>query len=482
MIDFKGKILIIGYGAVSKCTLPMLLDHVRVSYEKITVMDFNDKKEALKDWIQKGVCYIQRRLTRENLTGVLAELVSSGDMVIDLAWNIQTSELVLWCHENQVLFVNASIEEWDPYQDQEQKKPYEKSLYYRHMELREIVSRWKEKGPTAVLDHGANPGLISHFVKQGLTDIGEKLIDDRQVSEQEIDPIRAYIANKEFARLAMALNVKVIHCSERDTQVGKYPKQVNEFVNTWSIEGFHEEGIGPSELGWGTHETLIPEHAVIPEIGPKNIILLRQSGMNTFVYSFVPPDHEIVGMVIRHGEAVTMSEHLTVVENGRTIYRPTVHYAYMPCDAAVASLHELRGRNYELQPRLRIYTDHEILSGGDILGALIMGHRYNSWWTGSDLSIETARKILPGQNATTIQVAAGVLSAVMWMIENPTQGVCVPDDLPHEDILKIARPFLGGFISCEYDWTPLQKRKYLFQYGKRKTTDPWQFSSFLLDL
>lgn len=27
-----------------------------------------------------------------------------------------------------------------------------------------------------------------------------------------------------------------------------------EFVNTWSIEGYVEEGKQPAELGWGTHE------------------------------------------------------------------------------------------------------------------------------------------------------------------------------------------------------------------------------------
>ena len=35
-----------------------------------------------------------------------------------------------------------------------------------------MMAGWKEPGPTAVLEHGANPGLISHFTKQGLLDIG----------------------------------------------------------------------------------------------------------------------------------------------------------------------------------------------------------------------------------------------------------------------------------------------------------------------
>jgi len=52
----------------------------------------------------------------------------------------------------------------------------------------------------------------------------------------------------------MELGVKVIHVSERDTQTTTVTKRLNEFVNTWSVEGFHEEGVAPAELGWGTHE------------------------------------------------------------------------------------------------------------------------------------------------------------------------------------------------------------------------------------
>ena len=109
-------------------------------------------------------------------------------------------------------------------------------------------------------------------------------------------------------------------------------------------------------------------------------------GINTWVRSWVP-DYCIRGMVVRHGEAFTISDRLTVWEDGRAVYRPTVHYAYCPADVAIASLNELRGYDYQLQPKVRIMSD-EIISGSDILGALLMGHAYNSWWIGSDLSIE----------------------------------------------------------------------------------------------
>ena len=186
-------------------------------------------------------------------------------------------------------------------------------------------------------------------------------------------------------------------------------------------------------------------------------------------------------MVIRHGEAFSISDRLTVWRNGRAIYRPTVNYAYMPCDETLSSLHELRCRNYELQTKFRILSD-EITYGADTLGALIMGHKYNSWWTGSMLSIDESRRLVPHQNATTMQVAIGAVSAAMWMIENPNKGVCIPEDLPYEHILRIAKPYLGKLISEESDWTPFKNYKIFFKENPGAYLDEknrWNFSNFL---
>src|SRR5205807_2566906 len=115
------------------------------------------------------------------------------------------------------------------------------------------------------------------------------------------------------------------------------PKEVGEFVNTWSVEGFYEEGVAPAELGWGTHERALPPRAVPHESGPGNQICLAQPGMTTWVRSWVPSSGPILGLLIRHGEAFTISDHLTVWRDGTAVYRPTVHYAYLPTDAAIAS-------------------------------------------------------------------------------------------------------------------------------------------------
>ena len=93
-----------------------------------------------------------------------------------------------------------------------------------------------------------------------------------------------------------------------------------------------------------------------------------------------------------------------------------------------------------------------------------MGHRFRSWWTGSSLSIEEARKKIPGLNATAVQVAAGMLAAVTWAVRHPKRGVCLPEDLPHDEVLNVARPYLGTISSARSDWTPLSSHRVYFLF------------------
>jgi len=481
MIDFTRRVLFVGYGSVAQCTLPILVKHVRVPLANITVMDFEDRSEELRPWTEQGVHWVRHQITPDNLGETLGRFLSAGDLLIDLAWNIDCCEIVQWCHDHGVLYINTSIELWDPYAGGEDQHPTERTLYWRHMNVRRMTAAWDKPGPTAVLEHGANPGLISHFTKQALLDIAAKMDEDGKLNGADGEQIRQLAADRTFNQLAMKLGVRVIHCSERDTQISDVPKEVDEFVNTWSVEGFREEGTTTAEMGWGTHEKELPPLAYEHPEGPGNQICLARMGINTWVRSWVPY-YTIRGMVVRHGEAFTISDKLTVWEDGRALYRPTVHYAYCPCDAAIVSLNEMRGYDYQLQPKVRIMND-EITSGADILGALLMGHAYNSWWTGSLLSIEESRDLVPHQNATTMQVAISVVAAAMWMIQNPDRGVLVPDDLPHDHILDIAKPYLGPFLSIPSDWTPLKHNGVHFgPHGQADLDyeDPWQFKNFLV--
>lgn len=476
--SFAGRVLVLGAGSVSQCTVPLIADRIVSDPSQITVLDYVDNRERFESLIAKGLTYDFGEVTRENLGDILGRYVGDGDLLIDLAWNIDCNELLQWCHEANVMYLNTSVEVWDPYEDAIKTSPQDRTLYVRHLKLRELKASWDKPGATAVVEHGANPGLVSHWTKEALVDIATKAIADGIASES----VKSALTVEDYPALAEALSVKVIHVAERDTQVSDQPKLVNEFVNTWSIAGFHEEGIAPAEMGWGTHERTLPRNAYEHTDGPKNQICLAQPGAMTWVRSWVP-NYEINGMVVRHGEAFTIADHLTTYnEDGSARYRPTVHYAYCPSDAAIASMRELSARNWQLQDNLRIMND-EITDGEDRLGVLLMGHPYKSWWTGSLLSIHEARRLAPGQSATTLQVAASILGAVAWMVANPQLGVNVPDDLPWREVMAIANEYLGEHWSGPADWTPVMHRNDVFEGWSDHAydeSDPWQFNNFLI--
>lgn len=476
---FDGRVLVIGLGAVSRCLIPLILKHLDVDRSRITIMDGGDVGDAPELLRADGLRFVPESIRRATHPEQMSTYVGPGDLVVDLATELDSVEIVSWCHANNVLYVNTSIEEWSLAEG----GPPLRSLLKLYREVREVVDTHHGSGATAVVDHGANPGLVSHFAKQGLADIANRWLSENRSDSARVEKIRAALQDKQFNRLAMALGVKVIHISEKDTQIPRLPKRENEFVNTWSVDAFLEESFAPSELSWGTHERKLPPRAK-GNNGTMDQLEIEHMGWRTWVRSRIPSG-EIMGMVIRHSETFSIADMLTVEQNGTPRYRPTVHYAYCPCDAAIASLRELQMRHFERQSEQRIMND-EIVEGRDELGVLLMGHDYRSWWTGSRLSIEEANRLVPGQNATTLQVACSALAAILWAIENREHGPCFPEHLPHEYVLKVARPYLGEFISKPLDWSPLHDWEGFFSHCNKRPKpsdkEEWQFNTFLVPM
>ncbi|CAF0994893.1 unnamed protein product [Adineta ricciae] len=476
------RLLVIGCGGVSQCALPLLIDYLLLKnhIQSITIIDVLDQRARIQQHLSKyaQVKYEQELITRKNYGEILSTHLSSGDILLDLAYNIETRCLLKWCHDHQVRFVNTSVELWEPFGEAYKNDPRLLTLYHRQMQLRDMQNdiTWNRNGPTAILDHGCNPGLVSHFVKRALVDMAQHVLSskDIQIATDEKQQLQSALKAKDYPQLSYLLGIKTIHISERDTQLTKDPKKVNEFVNTWSIEGFVEEGAAPAEMGWGTHEKIIPDGTYFHDEkdGPCNQICLATNGINTWVRSWVPSG-EIIGMVIRHGEAYGISKHLTIYDkddenNNNVLYRPTVHYAYLPTDSALSSLIEFRMHNYQLQPKLRILSD-DITEGADEVGVFLLGGHYvSAWWTGSVLDIHQARKLVPGQNATTVQVAISVLAAIKYCLEHPNEGICLPDDIDSEEILDMCIPYLGTWVSKASNWPEKDD----------KIRDGWQFTSF----
>ena len=338
--------------------------------------------------------------------------------------------------------------------------------------MRETVLAARRKTPggtTAVSCCGANPGMVSWFVKQALLNVaGDLKLKFKEPQTRE-----------EWGRLAKKVGVKGIHIAERDTQRAKQPKPLEMFVNTWSVEGFLSEGMQPAELGWGTHEKKLPKNGLKHKVGCQAAIYLTQPGANTRVRSWTPTAKAQYGFLVTHNELISIADFFTLRDGRKVIYRPTCHYAYHPCNDAVLSLHELFGQAGSRQPAIHILDEHEIVDGIDELGVLLYGHKKNAYWYGSQLSIDEARSIAPYQNATGLQVTSAVLAGMVWALENPNAGIVEADEMDFRRCLEVQTPYLGPVIGAYTDWTPIKDRPGLFKEDIDKR-DPWQFSNVLV--
>jgi homospermidine synthase len=466
----EGAIVMIGFGSIGRGTLPLIERHFEFDREHFVVIDPDDADRALLD--ERGIKFFHMGVTRENYREVLGRLLTAGKgqgFCVNLSVDTSSLDIMRYVREIGALYIDTVVEPWPGFY-------FDKSLGNNartNYALRETVlaeRRANPGGTTAVSCCGANPGMVSWFVKQALVNLAH----DSGVTTPEPK------TRSEWGKLAQSLGVKGVHIAERDTQRAKHPKPLDVFVNTWSVEGFLSEGMQPAELGWGTHEKWAPTNAGFHETGCGAAIYINQPGANTRVRSWCPTPGAQFGFLVTHNEAISIADYYTVRnDKGDAVYRPTCHYAYHPCNDAVLSLHELFGKAGKVQPENHILTESEIVDGIDELGVLLYGHGKNAYWYGSQLSVEETREIAPYQNATGMQVTSAVLAGMVWALENREAGIVEADEMDYKRCLEVQTPYLGPVVGVYTDWTPLSDRPGLFPEDIDES-DPWQFRNVLV--
>lgn len=461
-VEFTGRIVMIGCGSIGQTVLPVLGRHVTLGDDRLIVLSAGEQGRLIAE--DCGAHFIHCHLTPGNHRRLLARHVAPGDLLLNLSVDVSSLDLIRYCAEHGILYVDTSIEPWpgvfdNPMLDMRQRT----NFLVREKALR-LAEELGPDSPTAVVDHGANPGLVSHFVKRALLDLDSKLRNG------SVRPA----SREEWANLARELDVSIIQISERDTQASDRPKRHGEFINTWSIDGFVDELMQPAEFSYGPHEKRLPKGARQHRKGSGTIYLPRPGG-GTFARSWTPSVGGFQGMLVTHDEVFSIADYLTVRESGHFAYRPTVMFVYHPCDDAMLSALELEGRGWQMQPSTRrLGTD--IVAGMDELGVLLAGHAKNAYWCGSQLTIEEARRHVGAANATSVQVMAGAIAAIVWAIRNPRRGLVEPDDIDFEECLAVAGPYIGKLTGAFTDWTPLQGRGELFPEDL-DVDSPWQLQN-----
>jgi homospermidine synthase len=466
---FDGPIVMIGFGSIGKGTLPLIERHIAFDRKKFVVIAPQDADRQLLD--DREIRFLHVAITKENYREVLTPLLTAGPgrgMIVNLSVDTSSVDLIEFAKDLGAFYLDTVVEPWPGLYTDRTLSISARSNYA----LREGVLALRRRRPggvTAVSCCGANPGMVSWFVKQALFDVAGEL--GLKVDEPK--------TRADWARLMQRAGVKGIHIAERDTQRARSPKPRGMFVNTWSVEGFCAEGLQPSELGWGTHEKNMPANGSRHDFGCDAAIYLTQPGAGTRVRSWTPTAQAQHAFMITHNESISIADYFTLREGDKVVYRPTCHYAYHPCDDAVLSLHEMAGAGWQAQPEWKILDERDIVDGVDELGVLLYGHARNAYWYGSQLSIEETRQLAPYQNATGLQVTSAVLAGIVWMLENPERGIVEADEMDFRRCLEIQRPYLGPVIGRYTAWTPLDHRGGLFPETLDRD-DPWQFSNVLV--
>ena len=249
--EITGPVVMIGFGSIGRGTLPLIERHFKFDKSRMTVIDPRDTDRKLLD--ERGIAFVQEAVTRKNYKKLLTPLLTNGGgqgFCVNLSVDTGSVDLMRLCRKLGVLYIDTVVEPWLGFYFDAKADNASRTNYA----LREAMIEEKHENPggaTAISTCGANPGMVSWFVKQALvnlaTDLGLEFSEPAQEDREG------------WAKLMKKAGVKGIHIAERDTQRTKKPKPMDVFWNTWSVEGFVSEGMQPAELGWGTHEKLDAE-------------------------------------------------------------------------------------------------------------------------------------------------------------------------------------------------------------------------------
>lgn len=482
MKTIKSKVIFFGCGGVAKCCIYYLPKFFKISYNQVTIIDkdlnsFNFP--TVEKAINRGANRLHYNISRYNISHLLDKIlkVNEHDIIIDLTTNTSTYKILEECQLRKLLYINTSIED-DHKLNINKKCLINSSIFLQHINIQSISNKVnKRNNTTSVIEFGMNPGLISVFVKQGIMDLAKLVIKNKKTHRTSVQDkqlkkdLKYYYKNKDYKNLSRLLNVKTVHCSEIDTQLPTN-KIKEKFINTWSCVGLITEGIEPAEIQLGTHEKSIPfKKNNVDQLIPQ-LITTKKPGKDIKIKSIVPlqikPNGEvefthIEGRCIHHGEGLSLNRFLGSFE-----YSPTLHYVYQLNPITDTLLDEFNEKQLikitEDSKKWKVLSVHEDgIQGYDNIGALFLfdenpitgvSEPY-SFWTGSILDTDYTSNVLKDKyfGPTTIQVMAGILSGVRWMLKNKHAGIVFGEDLDDNYIIKLSKKYLGRYYSGPVDKT-----------------------------
>jgi homospermidine synthase len=144
-INFPGRLIFIGFGSIGQGVLPLILRHIGITTDRITVLVDEDGAAVAASTAPLHQAYVDAR----ELQRVLDPLVGRGDFLLNLSVDVSSVALVKLCNEKGALYLDTCIEPWPggyrPDRPPSKKQP--------RCARKHCAVDAKLPGPTAVLTH-----------------------------------------------------------------------------------------------------------------------------------------------------------------------------------------------------------------------------------------------------------------------------------------------------------------------------------------
>lgn len=462
MITFEGKIVQFGFGAVGKSFYEKVSKEIKFNENKYFVVTMD--KEEFEAYINLGgivANFIEAEVTKSNFKEIFGKILRSGDLLIDFADTVGTKDICDWCAKNNIMYINTGEADWP-------ENWY--SILNENLKKNELKEKYKnsiqENKYPIVLQHGNNPGLVSHFVKAGI----EYIANTQFKKDKELKKL---IKENKFNEAAQRLNIKMIHINDIDLQKINDKYDDNKLFNTWCIDSFFFEALSEATMNIGTQEKIDFEDECKFIDYENGFIEFKKLAVEKECDTYYS-EGKFKGYLVPHEETITIAKSLEVKKDNKVIYRPSVMFIYSPCEFARKYLKNAKVNEYpnpdpnkpldcenqngETIIRGYVYPKYseivykeKIESGTEYVGVLIMGENFKPVWVGNRIELSYLYKNEKDsywQTPTITPVAMSALAAVCWMIKNKEKGgIYFSDDITdYKYILKIAEKYISKTI------------------------------------
>lgn len=474
MIKFDGKIVQFGFGAVGKSFYEKVSKEIKFNENNYFVITRD--KEEFEAYINLGgmvANFIAIEVNKDNFCQIFEKYLSSGDLLIDFADTVGTKDICNWCATNNIMYINTGEADWP-------------ENWYSILTENKIKNQMKEKYKNTnnlnkapiVLQHGNNPGLVSHFVKAGL----EYIVNTQYKKDKYL---KALIKSNKFNEVAYKLGLKIIHVNDIDLQEINDSYDDSKLFNTWCIDSFFFEMLSEATINIGTHEKIDFEDECKLVDYEDGFLEFKKLAVEKKCRTYYP-NGEFEGFLVPHEETITIANSLGVKRNGKTIYRPSVLFLYSPCYYARKYLKKAKVneypnpdltkpldcenengntvvRGYTYPKYAEIIYKEKISKGTEYVGVLLIGENFEPVWVGNRIELSFLyknKKDSYWQTPTITPVAMSALAAICWMIKNKDRGgIYFPDDInDYKYILKIAEKYISKTIYKTFKKEELEEK------------------------